>query len=195
MNRPELYQKTVDLLLDAYNTDQLKHGDCTACAVGNICGGNDNWRFLFVTPNNKQEKADRNKVRVKNFDTNEEKLIPNDKLVTFLETNTGFVDSDCNVSWNVVSPLQYINWKEDGIKAIESTGYTIEELARVEYAFEHSLRNTPEGYNYYVDKDPKKGQFIGLTAVLGILAEIHEVSIQEKEGSQVRLEKVYAEIC
>lgn len=40
MNRPELYKKTVDILFQAYFNDTLKHGDCSACAVGNICLGN-----------------------------------------------------------------------------------------------------------------------------------------------------------
>ena len=58
MNRPELYQKTVDLLLDAYNNNDLEHGDCSACAVGNICKGNTGWTFYFYTPKNgKQTKA------------------------------------------------------------------------------------------------------------------------------------------
>lgn len=37
MNREELYHKTVNVLLDAYNDGELEHGNCSACAVGNIC--------------------------------------------------------------------------------------------------------------------------------------------------------------
>lgn len=37
----EVYQKSVDILLDAYNAGNLFHGKCDACAVGNILGGND----------------------------------------------------------------------------------------------------------------------------------------------------------
>jgi hypothetical protein len=40
MNNPELYKRTVDILFDAYFNDTLKHGDCTACAVGNIIAAN-----------------------------------------------------------------------------------------------------------------------------------------------------------
>lgn len=49
MKNKSLYDKTVDILYQAYFNDTLKHLSCTACAVGNICGGNLEWRFLFVT--------------------------------------------------------------------------------------------------------------------------------------------------
>ena len=37
MNREKLYYKTVDVLLDAYNANELNRWECEACAVGNIC--------------------------------------------------------------------------------------------------------------------------------------------------------------
>lgn len=42
MLRPELYQKTVDILVQAYFNDTLRHGSCSACAVGNIIAANNN---------------------------------------------------------------------------------------------------------------------------------------------------------
>ena len=64
MIKPELYKKTVDILYQAYFNDELEHGNCAACAVGNICAGNGiprhhpdlrqeinnaSWRFKFMT--------------------------------------------------------------------------------------------------------------------------------------------------
>lgn len=46
MNRTELYYKTIDTLLDAYNSGQLFHGSCSHCAVGNICGGQSEWCWI-----------------------------------------------------------------------------------------------------------------------------------------------------
>lgn len=40
MNRPELYNKTVDILVQAYMNDTLQHGNCHACAVGNLVAAN-----------------------------------------------------------------------------------------------------------------------------------------------------------
>jgi hypothetical protein len=36
MKHPELYQKTVDILVQAYFEDLLQHSNCSACAVANI---------------------------------------------------------------------------------------------------------------------------------------------------------------
>lgn len=38
MKNPELYQKTVDILVNAYFNDTLEHSNCYACAVGNLIG-------------------------------------------------------------------------------------------------------------------------------------------------------------
>lgn len=46
MNREETYYESVDILLDAYNNRTLRHGDCGACAVGNLLGTRD-W-FLQI---------------------------------------------------------------------------------------------------------------------------------------------------
>ena len=37
MKNKALYEKTVSILVDAYMNDTLVHGDCGACAVGNLC--------------------------------------------------------------------------------------------------------------------------------------------------------------
>lgn len=36
MKKPELYHKTVDILVQAYFNDTLEHGDYCGCAVGNL---------------------------------------------------------------------------------------------------------------------------------------------------------------
>lgn len=45
----ETYNWAVDTLLDAYNKGELFHGDCSACAVGNLCGGNGSWNLYIKT--------------------------------------------------------------------------------------------------------------------------------------------------
>jgi hypothetical protein len=75
---------------------------------------------------------------------------------------------------------------------IDCTSYTIEELAKIEFAFENSIHNTKEGYNFWTDpKNQKQGQFMGLTAVLNVLKEIHETKEEVALESQVKLEKIY----
>lgn len=51
MINPELYQRTVDILVKAYFEDTLAHGSCTACAVGNIVNygkSKKTWRWSEV---------------------------------------------------------------------------------------------------------------------------------------------------
>ncbi len=50
MQRPELYQKTVDILVQAYFNDTLEHGNPCGCAVGNIIAANLGKKITMVTP-------------------------------------------------------------------------------------------------------------------------------------------------
>ena len=39
----ETYEKSVNVLINAYRTETLFHGNCSACAVGNLMGGIVDW--------------------------------------------------------------------------------------------------------------------------------------------------------
>jgi len=41
----ETYEKSVNILINAYRTGTLFHGSCSACAVGNLMGGDSHWRW------------------------------------------------------------------------------------------------------------------------------------------------------
>lgn len=74
---------------------------------------------------------------------------------------------------------------EKGLKLIEASGYTQEELMRVEYAFESSIEHLwNEDWEL---PNEKEAQFIGLTAVLKVLKEIHEVEQVVSSESQEKL--------
>lgn len=49
MKNKELYNKTVDILVQAYFNDTLRHGDCKACAVGNLIQANGGFNNFFTT--------------------------------------------------------------------------------------------------------------------------------------------------
>jgi len=40
MNRPEIYKKSIDILVKAFFKGELRHMSCQACAVGNLVRGN-----------------------------------------------------------------------------------------------------------------------------------------------------------
>lgn len=197
MNRKKLYEKTVNILLDAYNGGKLMHGDCTACAVGNICGNNSRWAYLFVTTPTKQYREKPGFIRLQS-PKGEIIEIKNEELPNYVNSGFSFVFvffDYVNYCYGVVpASLKYAERKQEGIELIESTGYTMDELAKIEFAFENSIRDSTEGYVHYTDKDPKKGQFIGLTAVLNILAEIHATPEKQNKISQDKLEKVFMQV-
>lgn len=55
MKNPELFHKTVGILVNAYLNNTLRHGSCMACACGNIIAGNNNW--LINSPEWDEDKA------------------------------------------------------------------------------------------------------------------------------------------
>lgn len=144
MKKQKLFEKTVGILVHAFRNDKLQHGNCRACAVGNIVAANmgiDNqddrswtavgtkppgvlfgilpvgWAELFITVNGKQSRRD--------------------------STEASF----------------------EAIHQVAVTGYTVDELAKVEFAFE----TAPKGM------DDDEWMLNGLLAVYDVLCEIHEV--------------------
>lgn len=154
MNRPELYQKTINVLLDAYNNGELSHGVCSCCAVGNICKessnelgiSNDMWSFLFVT-----------------------------------SCDEGFYKPTKSI-FSTCSKI------EQALILIKDTGYTVEELTKIEWAFETAI--PIEKREYYTKLKTKEGQYMGLCAVLEVLKQIHEK--EEIVEAKERLDAIYS---
>lgn len=53
MKNKELFERTINILVDAYQKDTLIHGNCYACAVGNIVAANNNIKFISARWKNK----------------------------------------------------------------------------------------------------------------------------------------------
>lgn len=111
MKNPTLLNKTISILVKAFQDDTLIHGNCSACAVGNLVLANGNfttkiseetpnkpwagkWRFLFMT----------------DFVSKKQQI---------------YIENEMD---NVVQ------------KVISSTGYIWQDLAKIEYAFETAHR-------------------------------------------------------
>ena len=134
MKNKELFTKTVNILVDAYFKNTLQHGNCAACAVGNIIACNMGIKFRIST------------------------------------VCDGFYTWDgLKVSWNKVFVTPF-NYEGEAKEQIDSTGYTWQELAKVEFAFETA----------YVGKSEDDYMFNGLMAVVDVLIEIHEGNETEK---------------
>lgn len=146
MNRVQLFEKTVNLLLDAYNSGKLEHGSCYACAVGNIC------------------RIPAKEVGISNSDWS--------KLFFTCGDNDNYFVSQNNFK---ATPVEKIR------EMINLTGYIEQELRQIEWAFETSIPIRER--DYYLNENPKEGQYLGLCAVLEVLKEIHnkEQIVEEKQ--------------
>ncbi len=149
MNRPELFVKSVDILVDAFNKGKLQNMSVCNCAVGNLVAyrrGNylfesdssDTWHSLI------SDMRDRKKIG-KNLNA--------DVKTINKEVYNGNVTS---------ADIKY------GLKEIRSTEYSIDEVELIERAFENLDRNG--------DHVGKAGEVkSGLLRSVGVLGKIHQI--------------------
>lgn len=109
MYTKELFHETVDILVRAYMNDTLRHGDCAACAVGNIIA----YRMgLSIVPDpayNGQPQA-------------------------FMMWSNGEYP---NGGWFQVTKPKTI-YSEKAIEQIKASGYEADHLRVIEYRFERA---------------------------------------------------------
>ncbi len=161
MKNKQLFDKTVGILVKSYMNDTLQHGTCTACAVGNIiCHNMYNgdhrkwWQTFFANVLN----GDGSWSHV--FST-----APDD---------TGKLSQRFDASRCVDAALEQV----------KSTGYTVEELAQIEYAFEIVTQDKDPKIELNVSDCPKDIKdhymFKGLVSVYETLCDIHEVTAEDE---------------
>lgn len=148
------FNYTINVLVKAYITGELKHGNCAFCAVGNIVHEATGFSQCGDEEIHYSEK--RAGVWVHVFST---------------PTRTGEQRMDLKKYSN-----EYPVVKE----AIDRTGYTVHELARIEYAFEMAPRNC-----HYDDGDNEEWMFNGLMAVVDVLADIHNIDLSVREEAKL----------
>lgn len=149
------FNHTINILARAYLNNTLRRGDCSACAVGNILGTHK-WSSLFITYNFGEGEGKRQIIALPGF------ALMNLAINHIIQVPI----------WKL--PEQVAKGIEEVRKAIIESGYTIEELARVENAFELA----PEGNN----RD--EAMFNGLMAVVDVLADIHSIDLKQKEEAR-----------
>lgn len=142
MKNRELFDKTIAILVRAYQNDTLLHGSCASCAVGNIVASSMNI------------KVDPDCVF---------------KWITF-----GPMWQNVFLTANSVSYKYPENYQEIAKYQIDSTGYSWQELAKIESAFE-SVAIPSDGPFYNSDSHV----FEGLMGVVDALMEIHEANEEE----------------
>jgi hypothetical protein len=142
MIQEELYNKTVDILVAAYFNDTLVHDDCSACAVGNIIAHHMGCDIVKSEHYHDLFEWHRNGQYIRAVWGN-----------VFI-TNSTYKYQEKDPSWYTGSQKEQI----------DATGYTWQELAKVEFAFE----TAPKGHS------GADWMFNGLMAVVDTLDEIHQ---------------------
>lgn len=136
MDYPDRFTNAVDKLVEAFFDGTLEAGDCSKCAVGNICDGNEAWKSAFQTRHHGQTQ--------------------------YFKRN----------NW---PNAQHQEWAQN---AIESTGYSVEEMARVEKTFEKAGLDV----KYDENANSMEDQYNRLMAVLDVLMDIEGID----EAPEVR---------
>lgn len=152
------FENTMDILVKAYLNDTLKHGDSASCAVGNICNGEKEWAHLFVTLTDSHEQiiaSDGQFISHKLFE-NKTTRIPKDEI-----------------------EMGKLNF---ALEVVNKTGYSVKELAKIEYAFETALKG----------ESNDDWMFNSLLAVLEVVAEIHGVDFDSKKVYEDKFQEIFA---
>jgi hypothetical protein len=141
------FDQTVNVLVQAYLNDTLEHGNCYACAVGNIIANANGYKYVPCVDQP-------------------------DKTIAW-DAADGRYNKPGFGSWYGFIRFGLDSQADFAIEEIRSSGYTKEELLKIEAAFETSAR---------FDDDR---MFKGLMAVVDVLSEIHEVSLEQKEEAKL----------
>lgn len=160
MNNIKKFHETIGILVEAYLSEELAHGTCAACAVGNIIS-----RKMGTKP---KKKASRTGFYYQTC-----------------ENGTDLFWGDVFRSTELEGQLFYPHAITPRIQhEISVSGYSLEELRRIEYAFENAPRNCP-----YFEYRNEEWMFNGLMAVVDVLAEIHGVDLSELESVKLQFVK------
>lgn len=138
MKNESLYNKTVDILVQAYFNDTLEHGLCQRCAIGNLCHASG-FKINTMPGFNYQDNA----------------------VWGLVFHSVQGTDGE----WYQKIEMSAYNKNEKGCRdVIAGTGYDLQELMKIEWAFETANKgNTKEDY-----------KFNGLMSVIQALDIIHE---------------------
>lgn len=180
-------QRAIDILLESYNRNTLLSGNCNACAVGNIVAASNN-RILvpYVAPYEKEvsikngvlrvrEKPERYELKPTNAKNGE--IDPNSSwaslFVTVVKKDGSFEtlsnDHPRLRERSINHELAVAKGKED----IANTGFSINELMRIERAFETA--STKDFYGVKeVTREMKEDQLVRLNAVVQVLLDIEK---------------------
>lgn len=156
------FEKAYNSLVKAYFENTLAKGICRACAVGNIVADAQGGTVQKVLV--KRQIIDW-------FTGKPTREI--DKVEFTCNVNNHFWGAAFSTSGGVQSRTRS---KEDADKInselTKLTGYTLDEMAQIEYAFETNTQLQLSFYHNYSEQDILEDQFKGLSAVVDVMVEL-----------------------
>lgn len=153
--------RAIDTFLDAINNGTLVKGTCVACAVGNLVA-----KGMGAT------------IEVKKYGRHT--MVSCDKDVhswnIFFQTSNGKQSGPaCNF---IKASYDYV---KQGELCVNSTEFTKEELAKIEFTFETNTKIRYDDYHLYADKTIKNDQIKGLSAVIEVMKTFDDCNFSIKE--------------
>ena len=141
------FSNAVDALINAFFNETLAKGTCSACAVGSIIAWGAGERV----------GKDLDPVYITD-------LITNDMWGIAFATTNGVQTRDLEKE------------KEWYVKTcITASGYSANQLARIEYVFETNTEIHYKNYRYHTKQQVMEDQYNGLCAVMDVLCEIEAI--------------------
>lgn len=150
----ERVQKAIDIFLDAINKGTLAKGTCVACAVGNLVAYGKGGQ-IFKNP-------------LGNFEC----TIDNSYWGYLFSTSSG-----------IQTKYQTMKHEQNILEDISATDFTLEELMKIEYAFETNTSLSFDRYHYYAPDYVRLDQIKGLAAVVKVMLSFD--STEPVENSEV----------
>lgn len=142
MKNKALFDKTVKILVNAYLNNSLVHGNCHACAVGNMVAAHLGIQY--------------------------------DEDLKWIGRPVGWSQVFVTLSYKIAQVKRPWAYTGEARIQIDATGYTWQELARLEYAFERA----PWG------KTKEERMFNGLMALVEVLSQLHEMDEKTKMATK-----------
>ena len=162
MRNQELFNRTIDILVKAYQNDTLVYSDCAACALGNMIAANNGIRlireadFVFISP------------------------ASNDMVC-------GVKYDYWHMAVWVATGKLCANASIDYINVLETTGYTAKQCAEIELSFYTGVCYDPND-----ELDGADNTFQGLMSVVDTLMTIHEATETEATEAKEMFVKLTA---
>jgi hypothetical protein len=155
------FDNTVQILIKAFLEGTLLKGDCHACAVGNICAS-----------------AIGTEVTIEHRSVDDFRGVASwrDACPAWINLFVTHGNGIQQLKWLNLAEFPYEadeQRQEEARNEVAATGYAIEQMARIEKAFETAA----EGYG-------SDAEFAGLMAVVDVLADIHGVDLTAAEQAK-----------